>query len=101
VNGSFECCDVGEDLMGEVMCLEVMPDDLDIIEFGRILRQPLDGEPVGAGGKGPERQLARVDWTIGRGSNQGNTQNEKSLYHQSSIDSWCYLEMALFEPRRK
>jgi len=35
-----------------------------------------------------------------RGSNQGNTQNEKSLYHQSSIDFRCYLEMALFEPRR-
>jgi len=34
-----------------------------------------------------------------RGSNQGNTQNEKSLYHQSSIDFRCYLEMALFEPR--
>jgi len=34
-----------------------------------------------------------------RGSNQGNTQNEKSLYHQSSIDFRCYLEMARFEPR--
>jgi len=32
----------------------------------------------------------------GRGSNQGNTQNEKSHYHQSSIDFRCYLEMALF-----
>ena len=34
-----------------------------------------------------------------RGSNQGNTQNEKSLYHQSSIDLRCYLELARFEPR--
>ncbi len=34
-----------------------------------------------------------------RGSNQGNTQNEKSLYHQLSIDFRCYLGMALFEPR--
>jgi len=34
-----------------------------------------------------------------RGSNQGNTQNEKSLSHQSSIDLRRYLEMALFEPR--
>jgi len=34
-----------------------------------------------------------------RGSNHGNTQNEKSLYHQSSIDFRCYLEMARFEPR--
>jgi len=38
-------------------------------------------------------------FTEGRGSNQGNTQNEKSLYHQSSIDFRCYLEMAFFEPR--
>jgi len=36
---------------------------------------------------------------IWRGSNQGNTQNEKSLYHQRSIDFRCYLEMARFEPR--
>ena len=32
----------------------------------------------------------------GRGLNQGNTQNEKSLYPQSSIDFPCYLEMAFF-----
>ncbi len=36
-----------------------------------------------------------------RGSYQGNTQNEKSPYYQSSIDFRCYLEMALFEPRRE
>jgi len=41
----------------------------------------------------------RLPCAGGRGSNQGNTQNEKSLYHQSSIDFRCYLEMALFEPR--
>src|SRR4051812_36242181 len=28
-----------------------------------------------------------------------NTQNEKSLYHQSFIDFRCYLELARFEPR--
>ncbi len=33
--------------------------------------------------------------SLGRGSNEGNTQNEKSLYHQLSIDFWCYLGMAL------
>jgi hypothetical protein len=37
---------------------------------------------------------------LGRGSNQGNIQNEKSLYHQSSIDFRCYLGMALSEPRQ-
>jgi hypothetical protein len=34
-----------------------------------------------------------------RGSNQSNTQNERSLYHQRSIDFRCYLELARFEPR--
>jgi hypothetical protein len=37
---------------------------------------------------------------FGRGSNQGNTENEKSLYHQSSIDFRCYLKLARFEPRQ-
>src|SRR6059036_1307985 len=36
----------------------------------------------------------------GRGSNQGNTQKQKSLYHQGFIDFRCYPEMALFEPRQ-
>ena len=35
-----------------------------------------------------------------RGSDPGNTQSEISLHRQSSIDFWCYLEMALSEPRR-
>jgi len=35
----------------------------------------------------------------GRGSNQGNTQNGKSLHHQRSTDFRCYLELARFEPR--
>ena len=34
-----------------------------------------------------------------RGSNQGNTQNVKSLYHQCPLDFRCYLEVTLFEPR--
>ncbi len=33
-----------------------------------------------------ERDAALLALTEGRGSNQGNTQNEKALYHQSSID---------------
>ena len=35
----------------------------------------------------------------GRGSNQGNTRNEESLYYLSSIDFRYYLELARFEPR--
>ncbi len=34
------------------------------MEFGRVFRQPFDGEPVGAGGEGCERAFAGVDRTI-------------------------------------
>jgi len=43
--------------------------------------------------------MARSPPATRRGSNQGNTQNEKSLYHHHSIDFRCYLEMTLSEPR--
>ena len=51
-------------LVGEVMGLEIAPDRLDVVEFGGVFRQPLDGEPVCAGGQGGERALAGVDRTI-------------------------------------
>jgi len=35
----------------------------------------------------------------GGGSNQGNNKNEKSFYHQVTIDFRCYLELARSEPR--
>ena len=43
--------------------------------------------------------VCRSGGDAGRGSNQGNTQNKKSPYYQSFIDSRCYLELARFEPR--
>jgi hypothetical protein len=43
--------DIGEGLMGEVVRLEIMPDDLDVSEFGRVFGQPLNGEPVCSGGE--------------------------------------------------
>ena len=46
------------------MGLEIAPDRLDFVEFGGVFRQPLDGEPVCAGGQGGERALAGVDRTI-------------------------------------
>jgi hypothetical protein len=52
---------VGESLVGEMMSLEVTPDHLDVIEFGRIFRQPLDGEPMGSLGERRQRRLADVD----------------------------------------
>ena len=51
VDRLVERVDVGEGLMGEVMRLQIVPDDLDIIEFGRIFGQPLNGEPVCPGGE--------------------------------------------------
>ena len=43
--------DIREGLMGEVVRLEIVPNDLNIIEFGRVFGQPLNGEPVCPGGE--------------------------------------------------
>jgi hypothetical protein len=53
-----------EGLVGEVMGLKIAPDRLDFIEAGGVFRQPIDGEPVCAGGQGGERPFAGVDRTI-------------------------------------
>ena len=42
---------ISKGLMCEMMRLEVVPDDLDVVQFRRILGQPLDGKPVCPGGK--------------------------------------------------
>ena len=57
MDGLVERGGVGEGLVGEMMGLEVAPDELDIVEFGRVFGQPFDGEPVCAGGQGGERAL--------------------------------------------
>ena len=60
----FECVGVGEGLVGEVMRLEIAPGALDVVEFRRVFGQPLDGEPMGAGGEGCEREFAGMDRTV-------------------------------------
>jgi hypothetical protein len=50
--------------VGEVMGVEIAPGRLYVVEFGRVFRQPLDGEPVCVGGRGGERTFADVDRTI-------------------------------------
>ena len=40
MNGRVQRICIGERLMGEMMGFEIAPDDLDIIEFGSIFRQP-------------------------------------------------------------
>jgi hypothetical protein len=52
VNGRIEFGDASERLMGQVMRLQIVPDDLDVVQLGRLFRQPFDREPVCAGGKG-------------------------------------------------
>lgn len=64
MDGLVERAEVGEGLMGEVIRLKVVPDDLDVIQFGGVFGQPLDREPVRAGGKGCAREFADVDWSI-------------------------------------
>jgi hypothetical protein len=48
VDGVVERGDIGEGLMGEVMRLEVVPDNFDVIELWGVFWQPLDSEPVRA-----------------------------------------------------
>src|SRR5271166_3118613 len=64
VDRLVESVSIGKGLMREMMGLEVMPDDLDVVQFGRILGQPLDGKPVRPGGQRRQRELAGMDRTI-------------------------------------
>ncbi len=61
---AVECAWVGECLMREMMRLEVMPDALDVVQFGGIFGQPLDGEPMRAGGQRGAREFAGMDRPI-------------------------------------
>ena len=46
VDRLVERVNAGKGLMSQVIRLEVVPDNLDVVEFRRILGQPLDGEPM-------------------------------------------------------
>src|SRR5665213_1435878 len=64
VDRPVEFVSVVKGLMRQMIGLEVVPDHFDVVAFGPILGQPLDGEPVRAGGKCCQRELAGVDRTI-------------------------------------
>src|SRR5262245_24792402 len=64
MNCLVENIGIGEGLMGEIVSLEIMPNDLDIIEFRCIFRQPFGGEPVGALGESCQGRLARMDRAV-------------------------------------
>jgi len=61
VDGAIESQCVVEGLVCEMMGLEIVPDHLDIVELWCVFWQPLDGEPMFAGLKGCQGELADVD----------------------------------------
>ena len=46
VDSAIKRFDIGERLMGQMTCFEIVPDDLNVIEFGRVFGKPLDGQPM-------------------------------------------------------
>lgn len=64
MDGVVEGGNVGESLVGEMMRLEVMPNDFNVVEFGRIFWQPLDGEPMSAGSQRRPREFTDVNRPI-------------------------------------
>ena len=51
MDGCVESVRICESAVGKMMCFKVAPDSFDVIEFGRVFRQPFDGEPMDAGRK--------------------------------------------------
>src|SRR4051812_8938309 len=60
MDGGVEGVGVAEGPVGEVVALQVAPGALDVVQLGRVLRQPLDREPGARGERLPAR-LAGVD----------------------------------------
>ena len=52
VNGVVEFDDVSEGLVGQLIRLQIVPDDLDVVQFRGVFWQPFDREPVCASGQG-------------------------------------------------
>lgn len=60
MDGCVERGHGGDGLMGQVMRLAVVPDHLNVIEFSRVVGQPLDGQPGRAGGQRRARTLTWI-----------------------------------------
>src|SRR3954453_8603979 len=63
VDGDIEGVGVTERAVGQVVPLQVAPGALDVVQRGRVLRQPLDREP-GPRGERPPARPARVDRAV-------------------------------------
>src|SRR3546814_11635886 len=63
MDGAIEVICVCEGVVGEVVAFEVAPGAFDVVEFGGVARQPLDGEPwpLGECGAG---EFAGVDGSV-------------------------------------
>ncbi len=57
MDGAIEMVVVGEGVVGQMVRLEIARDDLDVVELGRVFRQPFDGKPVRARFEGIEGEL--------------------------------------------
>ena len=64
MDGAVEGVGVSEGLMGEMVRLEIVPDNLDVVELGCVFWQPLDGEPVFARLNGFKSELADMDGPV-------------------------------------
>src|SRR4051794_36678779 len=71
VDGAVEVIRTVERLMSEVMPLQVAPETLDVVQLRSIVRQPLDGEPVGALGERGAACLAGVDRAVVQDEHEG------------------------------
>src|SRR3954447_19295056 len=70
-DGAFESVGIGEGTIGQIMLLEVAPASFDVVQFGGVFRQPLDGEP-GTLGKRAGCQPAGVDRPVVENRDQGS-----------------------------
>src|SRR5580658_11351971 len=61
MDGAVEGVGVSEGLMGQMVRLEIVPDNLDVVELWCVFWQPLDGEPVFARLDGFKSELADMD----------------------------------------
>jgi hypothetical protein len=51
VSGPIESGDISEGLMGQLICLHMVPNDLNVIQSRGVFWQPFDRDPVCAAGK--------------------------------------------------
>ena len=87
--------DIGERLMGQMVRLEIAPDNLDVIEFKGVFGQPLDGEPVLARIERRQCDFADMDRPIILDQHDGSCQAPGSGAKEAISCSRCAMKSAL------